>query len=191
MQGDHPRYLKLAACAKHFGVHSGPKAIRRSFSAVVSRHDMRASYLPALAELVRAGVASVMATYNCVNGRHCCAHPEMIGQFLRDELGFDGIVLSDDGALASLHPDADGTPGHHLTSGPAETAALCLNAQCDLELGRHAFCHTADAIKEGLFDEMQAIGDRLACGWTEIELKDKPSLAARVGVSPASNIIRQ
>ena len=47
LQGDHPDYLKLAACAKHFAVHSGPEALRHEFNAISSQKDLYETYLPA------------------------------------------------------------------------------------------------------------------------------------------------
>ncbi|HTH12852.1 MAG TPA: glycoside hydrolase family 3 N-terminal domain-containing protein, partial [Spirochaetia bacterium] len=73
LQGDDPRYLKTAACAKHFAVHSGPERLRHEFNAVVSPYDLEDSYLPAFRALVvEAGVESVMGAYNRTNGEPCC-----------------------------------------------------------------------------------------------------------------------
>ncbi|MDE7238931.1 MAG: glycoside hydrolase family 3 protein, partial [Lachnospiraceae bacterium] len=52
-EGDGVPYLKLAACAKHFAVHSGPEAVRHSFDARVSEKDLRETYLPAFEHCVR------------------------------------------------------------------------------------------------------------------------------------------
>src|SRR5690606_1227174 len=61
LQGDHPEYLKAAACAKHFAVHSGPEEERHEFNAVVSVKDMRETYLPAFRDAVKeARVEAVM-----------------------------------------------------------------------------------------------------------------------------------
>ncbi len=73
LQGKHPKYLKTAACAKHLAVHSGPEKLRQSFNAEVSRKDLAETYLPPFKALVDEDVATVMATYNRVNGEHCCA----------------------------------------------------------------------------------------------------------------------
>ena len=56
MRGDHPRYLKAAACAKHYAVHSGPEALRHEFNAIASPKDLSETYLPAFKECVDAGV---------------------------------------------------------------------------------------------------------------------------------------
>src|SRR5215216_4443467 len=61
LQGDDPTYLKTAACAKHFAVHSGPEKLRHTFNAKVSLLDLNATYLPAFKKLVtEAGVEAVM-----------------------------------------------------------------------------------------------------------------------------------
>ncbi|MGF1451112.1 MAG: glycoside hydrolase family 3 C-terminal domain-containing protein [Opitutales bacterium] len=165
LQGDDPRYLKLAACAKHLGVHSGPESERTRFNAVTSRKDLLETYLYAFGELVDAGAASVMATYNRVNGEHCCAHSVLIGDFLRGRHHYEGVVLSDGGALGSLHKQKAGenvrlheqftghAKGHDLTEDQVETAGLCLSQQLDLELGQHAFPRAAEALGRGLITE--------------------------------------
>lgn len=62
LQGDDPRYLKAAACAKHFAVHSGPEKLRHEFNAEVSGQDLEETYLPAFKKLVDCGVEGFMAT---------------------------------------------------------------------------------------------------------------------------------
>ena len=67
--------MKVAACAKHFAVHSGPEAIRHSFDAKCSKKDMFETYLPAFETLVKdAKVEAVMGAYNRVEGEPACAH---------------------------------------------------------------------------------------------------------------------
>ncbi len=146
-QGDNPKYLKIATCAKHLGVHSGPENLRRKFNAIVSKKDMMETYLPAFGSLVESGVATIMATYNRVNGEHSCASKTMIDDFLRKECGFEGMVLSDGGALESLHTS------HGMTKDAVETAGLCLKNGCDFELGKFAYPYLKDAIKRNLVTE--------------------------------------
>ena len=87
-------YLKVAACAKHFAVHSGPEAVRHTFDAEVSAKDLEETYLPAFQALVEdAEVESVMGAYNRVNGDPACASP-MLMQKLKD-WQFDGYFVSD------------------------------------------------------------------------------------------------
>ena len=67
------KYLKVAACSKHFAVHSGPESLRHSFDAKASPKDMNETYLPAFEITVREGeVESVMGAYNRVNGEPAC-----------------------------------------------------------------------------------------------------------------------
>ena len=147
LQGNDPRTLKAAACAKHFAVHSGPEAQRHSFDAVISRRDLYATYLPAFRKLAtEARVEAVMGAYNRTNGEPCCASRSLIEEVLRGEWGFAGHVVSDCGALDDFHQ------GHKITADAAESAALALRRGCDLECGR-VFEHLPEALERGLATE--------------------------------------
>ena len=80
LQGDDPRYLKTAACAKHFAVHSGPEAERHGFNAQPTPKDLAETYLPAFERLVRAGVEAVMGAYNRTLDEPCCASRRLLRQ---------------------------------------------------------------------------------------------------------------
>lgn len=147
LQGDHPRYLKAAACAKHYAVHSGPESKRHEFDARVSQRDLYTTYLPAFKKLViEAGVEAVMGAYNRTNGEACCASPTLIGKILREEWDFQGHFVSDCWALNDLHTT------HGLTGDGAESAALAVKEGCDLECGQ-TFAHLAEALERGLLNE--------------------------------------
>lgn len=127
LQGDG-EFLRTAACAKHFAVHSGPEAIRHEFNAEVSPKDMEETYLPAFEELVKnARVEGVMGAYNCVNGEPACANGFLMGK-LRD-WGFDGYFVSDCWAIQDFHEH------HRVTSNAVESAALALTSGCDVNCG--------------------------------------------------------
>jgi beta-glucosidase len=84
IQGNHPRYLKTAACAKHYAVHSGPEKDRHHFNVRVSERDLRETYLPAFKKLVtEAKVEAVMGAYNRTNDEPCCASQRLLGDILR------------------------------------------------------------------------------------------------------------
>ncbi len=147
LQGDDARHLKLAACAKHFAVHSGPEALRHSFDAVAGWRDLRETYLPAFEALVReAGVEIVMGAYNRTNGAPCCAHPVLMGEILRGEWGFRGHYVSDCWAIRDFHQH------HGVTSTPAESAAMAVKAGCDVNCGC-TYKHIREALDQGLLDE--------------------------------------
>ena len=147
LQGDDPRYMRAAACAKHFAVHSGPEKLRHVFDAQVSRHDLYATYLPAFKKLVTsAGVEAVMGAYNRVLGDPACASDLLLKDILRGEWGFAGHVTSDCWALTDIHN------GHHVTAGPIESAALALKAGCDISCGC-TFDHLGEALAQGLVSQ--------------------------------------
>ncbi len=95
LQGHDENYLKAAACAKHFAVHSGPESERHRFNAVATKQDMYETYLPAFKACVREGhVEAVMGAYNRTNGEPCCGSPTLLQDILRKEWGFTGHVPS-------------------------------------------------------------------------------------------------
>jgi len=159
MQGDHPKYLKVAACAKHFAVHSGPEGKRHVFNAKVSKRDLYGTYLPAFKKLVtEAKVEAVMGAYNRVLDEPCCASKLLLQEILRGEWGFEGHVTSDCWALTNIHNE------QKVTSRPVETAALALKAGCDLSCGC-TYDHLDQALEQGLISEAdidRALGRTLA-----------------------------
>ena len=147
LQGDHPEYMKIAACAKHFAVHSGPEGLRHSFDARVGQKDLYETYLPAFRDLVVEGkVEAVMGAYNRTNGEACCASLTLLQEILRDTWDFDGHVVSDCGAIHDIHAN------HKLTETAAESAALAVTNGCDLNCGR-IYPHLMEAVEQGLIDE--------------------------------------
>lgn len=147
LQGDHPQYLKTAACAKHYAVHSGPELKRHEFDAVVNKKDLRETYLPAFRDAVKeAKVESVMGAYNRVNGEPACASVELLEKILREEWGFEGHVVSDCGAIQDIYEN------HKVVATPAEAAALAVNNGCDLNCGS-VFKHLKEAVDQGLVTE--------------------------------------
>jgi len=147
LQGDHPKYLKAAACAKHFAVHSGPEKDRHSFNAIVTKRELYDTYLPAFKKLVtEANVESVMGAYNRTLDEPCCASKLLIEDILRGEWIFQGHFVSDCWALSDIHLN------HKVTKDAAETAALALHRGCDLGCD-HVFNAIPEAIQRGLITE--------------------------------------
>ena len=129
LQGDDPRHLKVAACAKHFAVHSGPEAERHEFDARPSPKDLHETYLPAFEKLVRGGVEAVMGAYNRVYGEPACGSRFLLQATLRQRWGFQGHVVSDCGAIDDFHQH------HKVTADSAASAALAVKSGCDLNCG--------------------------------------------------------
>jgi beta-glucosidase len=149
MQGDNPNYLKTAACAKHFAVHSGPEAQRHSFNAVVDTKDLRETYLPAFKRLVQdAGVESVMGAYNRVNGEPATIGPTLIN-ILRNEWGFKGHLLTDCWALRDIYKD------HKVLPNSVEVAAAAIKAGVNLDCSELLQTDLLQAVKQGLVTEAE------------------------------------
>ena len=153
LQGpDSARYDKLHACAKHFAVHSGPEWNRHSFNAEnIAPRDLWETYLPAFKTLVQeADVKEVMCAYNRFEGDPCCGSNRLLTQILRDEWGFNGIVVSDCGAIS----DFWGAKKHNTHPDAAHASADAVLSGTDLECGSN-YRKLTDAVKAGIISEEQ------------------------------------
>ncbi len=150
LQGEDPKYLKAAACAKHFAVHSGPEPSRHSDNFNPSTYDLWDTYLPAFKELItKANVAGVMCAYNAVNTQPCCANDELMNDILRKQWKFTGYVTSDCWAIDDFFK-------YHKTHKDATVAAVdAVMHGTDLECGVAVYKTLVDAVKNGLIKESQ------------------------------------
>ena len=147
IQGSDPFYLKAAACAKHFAVHSGPESTRHSFNAEPSLKDLYETYLPAFERLVKeADVEVVMGAYNRVFGDSASGSKFLLTETLRDKWGFDGHVVSDCDAINDIFG------GHHIAQDAAAASAIAIKAGLNLECGS-SFLSLKTAIDRGLLTE--------------------------------------
>ena len=146
LQGDG-EYMKAAACAKHFAVHSGPEALRHSFDAVANDKDLWETYLPAFEKLVKkADVEAVMGAYNRTNGEPCCGSKALMEDILRGQWEFQGHYVSDCWAVRDFHTN------HMVTATAEESAALALKTGCDVNCG-NTYLHMMSAYEQGLVTE--------------------------------------
>ncbi|MEQ8713922.1 MAG: glycoside hydrolase family 3 C-terminal domain-containing protein [Cyclobacteriaceae bacterium] len=148
LQGDDPTYMKTAACAKHFAVHSGPEKLRHEFDAVVGQKDLHETYLPTFESLVDAGVESVMCAYNRTNGEPCCTSNTLLSEILFDQWGFQGHVVSDCWALVDFYSEI----GHGTVETQAEAAAIALKSGVNVNCG-DTYPALIEAVETGLVDE--------------------------------------
>ncbi len=147
MQGDDSIYLKTAACAKHYAVHSGPEKLRHGFNVNPTKRDLFETYLPAFEACVKEGkVESVMSAYNAVYGHSATGSHYLLTEVLRDMWNFEGHVVSDSGAIEDI------CTGHHAAKDYSEASAISLKAGCDIDAG---WCHHAlyEAVQKGLCTE--------------------------------------
>jgi beta-glucosidase len=147
MQGTDPKYLKTAACAKHFVVHSGPEKLRHEFNARPPEKDFRETYLPAFRRLVQEGnVESVMCAYNRTYDEPCCGSAYLLQDILRNEWGFNGHIVSDCWAITDFNQF------HRVTATVEESAAKAIMAGVNLNCGV-AYRELIPAIEKGMITE--------------------------------------
>ncbi|WP_435132328.1 glycoside hydrolase family 3 C-terminal domain-containing protein [Formosa sp. A9] len=151
LQGDHPEYLKTAACAKHYAVHSGPEKLRHEFNATASQKDLWETYLPAFKALVDAQVESVMCAYNSTNGEPCCANNYLISDVLLNDWNFKGHIVTDCGALEDFYNQPN-NGGHGIVSTPEAAAALAVKSGVSLNCGS-TYQYLKEALDQGLLTE--------------------------------------
>lgn len=127
LQGNDPKYLKVASTLKHFAVNNQEQG-RMSLSAAVPERMLHEYWLPHFKACVVEGHArSLMAAYNAINGAPCAVNQLLLTDILRGRWGFDGFVVSDLGGVGQL------MAGHHLTTKPEEAVARALLAGCDYD----------------------------------------------------------
>lgn len=150
LQGEDPKYLKAAACAKHFAVHSGPEPSRHIDNFNPTTYDLWDTYLPAFRELItKANVAGVMCAYNAVNTQPCCANDLLMNDILRKQWQFNGYVTSDCWAIDDFFK-------YHKTHKDSITAAVDgVMHGTDIECGTSVYYTLLNAVKQGLISEAQ------------------------------------
>lgn len=183
LQGDHPKYRKTDATAKHFAVHSGPEHNRHEFDARPPERDLYETYLPAFQALVQeANVASVMGAYNRVNGESASASQRLLLDILRKEWGFKGYVVSDCDSIEDIYKH------HKIVKTPEEAAALGVKKGLELNCGK-TYSALTDAVKKGLITEAEIDKALRRLFHTRFRLGmfDDPSLVPWAQISYAVN----
>ena len=146
------KYRKLWACAKHYAVHSGPEYTRHTANVSdVSPRDLWETYLPAFKTLVtEAKVREVMCAYQRLDDDPCCSNNRLLQQILRDEWGFNYLVVSDCGAVTDIYAN------HKTSSDAVHAAAKAAVAGTDVECGfGYAYKTIPEAVRRGLITEAE------------------------------------
>lgn len=158
------KYLKLAATAKHFAVHSGPEGLRHGFDAVVSDKDLYETYLPAFkAAVEEADVESIMTAYNAVDGVPASVSEMLLKEILHDKWSFEGHVVSDYMAPEDVHEN------HKYTKDAAETMGLAIKAGLNLVAG-HIEQSLHEALDRGLVTEEEITNAVISLYATRVRL---------------------
>jgi len=137
----------LAATAKHLGAYGAVTAGREYASVDISARSLHEVHLPAFAAAVAAGVAAIMPAFNDLAGVPMTANAAILQGLVRDRWGFDGVMISDFGAVAELI-------AHGVAADLAEAAALAMQAGVDIDMVSDVYPKgLAAAVHSGLIAE--------------------------------------
>ncbi|KAH1046294.1 hypothetical protein J1N35_037078 [Gossypium stocksii] len=143
--------LKVAACCKHYTAYDLDNwngVDRYHFNARVSKQDLADTYdVPFKSCVVEGKVASVMCSYNQVNGKPTCADPDLLKGTIRGQWGLSGYIVSDCDSVGVMYDT------QHFTATPEESAAAAIKAGLDLDCGPFLAIHTDLAVRRGLLAE--------------------------------------
>ncbi len=147
-QGEDPKAEgKIAACVKHFAAYGAPTAGRDYNNVELSERTLRDDYLPAYEAAVKAGALLVMTSFNTLNRIPSSANQWLLRKVLRQEMGFQGVVISDWAAIEEIVK-------HDLAEDKREAAALALKAGTDIDMMTNCYCaYLKEAIEAGEVSE--------------------------------------
>lgn len=146
---DEHGFIKLLACAKHFAIHSGPEYQRHSMNLTdLSQRDIWETYMPAFETLVDGGVREVMCAYHRNDGEPCCGSDNLLQQILRNQWGFNGIVVSDCGAITDFFRKG----AHGVSADAPQASALAVKSGTDVECGQ-IYKSIPEAVRSGHLSE--------------------------------------
>src|SRR5690606_15200243 len=131
---------KVGAVLKHFCAQGSGEGGLNAGPASIGERELREIHLPAMDAGVKAGALGCMAAYNEIDGIPCHANKKLLTDILRDEMGFDGIVMADGVAIDRLLA---------LTGDYEKAASLALEAGVDLSLWDTAFSTLEKAVEAG------------------------------------------
>ena len=169
------KYRKLWACAKHYAVHSGPEYTRHSANLTdITTRDLWETYMPAFKTLVEdAKVRDVMCADQRLDDEPCCGNARLLQQILRDEWGFQYLVVSDCGAVSDFYTS------HKSSSDAVHASAKATMAGTDVECGYgYAYKSIPEAVRRGFITEQEVDKHviRLLEGRFDLGEMDDPSL---------------
>lgn len=138
---------RLAACVKHFAAYGGAEGGRDYDNVELSERTLREEYLPAYKAAIDEGVKLVMTSFNTLNHVPSTGNKWLMRDVLRDEMGFDGVLISDYGALKEMI-------AHNIAKDEAQAALLAINAGVDMDMMSLCYVHgLKQLIEEGKVSE--------------------------------------
>ena len=137
----------ILACVKHFAAYGAPEAGRDYNTVDMSERMFRDRYLPPYIAALKAGAATAMTSFNDYEAIPASGNRWLLKELLRDELGFEGFVVSDYRAITEMI-------AHGVAADDKEAAALALKAWLDMEMVSGSYLNHAEAlIEEGVISE--------------------------------------
>ncbi len=159
LQGDDEKYVKVIATPKHYALNSSENN-RHNGSSNVDEATIREYYTKAFSYAIKEGKAeSIMTSYNRINGVPASCSDFLLTTLLREEWGFDGMVVSDCGAVGdvwggkAMNADGKMVKGHFYAKNMKEASAMTLEAGCDMSCGAEHKHNLLQALEEGLVRE--------------------------------------
>ena len=138
---------KVCGCIKHFAGYGGAEAGREYNTVQVSEHTFREYYLPSYEAGIKAGAGMVMTSFNTVNDIPATINQKLMRQMLREEMGFDGVLISDYAAILE-------TVAHGASSDKKDAAHKALLAGVDIDMVTGCYAgELAKLVKEGTIPE--------------------------------------
>lgn len=139
-------FQRVAACVKHFAAYGGAIGGRDYNTVNMSERQLREQYLPGYQAALAAGAKLVMTSFNTIDGIPATGNKWLFRDVLRKDFGFDGVVISDWGAIKELIP-------HGVAENEKEAAALAITAGVDIEMMTSCYSHyLEELITEGRID---------------------------------------
>jgi beta-glucosidase len=136
----------MIACAKHFVGYGAAEGGRDYNTAIISNEQLRNTYLPSFKAAADAGAETFMVSFNEINGIPSSGNSYLTQQILRDEWGYNGVVVSDWNSIGEML-------SHGYVKNPEEAATVALNAGVDMDMENHVFPHLINLVKNGRVKE--------------------------------------
>lgn len=150
----------VSVVAKHFAAQGECTGGINASAARIGERELREIHLPAMKACADAGVDGVMAAYNEIDGVFCHANHHLLTDILRDEMGFDGVVMADGCAIDQLNV---------VTGDCVRSGAAALRAGVDIGLWDEAYGHLDEALEKGYITEEDI--DRAVLRVLELKVK--------------------
>ena len=139
----------VASCVKHYAGYGGAEAGRDYNTVEIGERELRQHYLPAYKSCLDAGARLLMPSFNSLNGLPSVANPWLMKRILKDEWGFDGVVISDYNAVGELI-------SHGVAADRKDAAAKAFENGCTMDMCTGAYAdHLAELVREGRLPEKQ------------------------------------